>query len=149
MEETPEMNNHYEKPIHGKMEMGSTNIGGSANPLQQEQVEVSNPSFEYLKNKDISVVFKDDGAEIEDIYLDLKNNCKFVICILAKDDTCFSSSLLKKTLNGIKFNLAGINNLIEPENAKFLDEILLSSKYDYTDYIINNWNNNINNIWKL
>ena len=142
MEETPEMNNHYEKPIHGKMEMGSTNIGGSANPLQQEQVEVSNPSFEYLKNKDISVVFKDDGAEIEDIYLDLKNNCKFVICILAKDDTCFSSSLLKKTLNGIKFNLAGINNLIEPENILiciFFNEIKGNSIINDEDkYLLNN-----------
>ena len=31
-------------------------------------------------------------------------------------------------------------NLRNPKNAILLDKILLSFKYDYTDYIINNWN---------
>ena len=31
-------------------------------------------------------------------------------------------------------------NLIEPKNALFLEKIILSNKYDYTEYIINNWN---------
>ena len=31
-------------------------------------------------------------------------------------------------------------NLKNPKNALYLEKILLSNKYDYTDYIINNWN---------
>ena len=116
MDETPEMNNHAEKPIHGKMEINASNMGSSENPIQKEQIEISNAQFDFLQSNDISVAFNYNGAEIENIYLDLKNSCKYVICILAKDDTYFSSDLLKKTLNAIKYNLPGINKLIEPEN---------------------------------
>ena len=116
MDETPEMNNHAEKPIHGKMEINASNMGSSENPIQKEQIEISNAQFDFLQSNGISVAFNYNGAEIENIYLDLKNSCKYVICILAKDDNYFSSDLLKKTLNAIKYNLPGINKLIEPEN---------------------------------
>ena len=117
MEETPEMNNNnFEKPMHGQMDINSVNIGSSENPLQKEQIDVSNSCFTYLQNNETGIAFKYDGAELENIYLELKNNCKFVICILAQDDSYFTSSLLNKTLNGIKYNLSGINKLIEPEN---------------------------------
>ena len=129
MEETPEKNNQFEKPIHGKIEIGPSKIADSTNPLEKTQIEQneeSNSNFNYFHKKDESIAFKQDGAEIENIYIDLKNSCKFVICILCQDDTCFSSSLLKKTLNGIKYNLSGINKLIEPENiliCLFFNEI--------------------------
>ena len=126
MAETPEINNHVEKPMHGKIQINSSNIGASTNPLEKEQFEILNSNFDYLQNNDISIVFKDKGEEIENIYLELKNNCKFVICIICQDDTSFSSALLKETLKGIKFNIAGINKLIEPENiliCLFFNEI--------------------------
>ena len=127
MEETPEMNNNnFEKPMHGKMEIRTSNIGSSENPLQKEQIEVSDPCFNYFQNNENSIVFQFNGAEIENVYLELKNSCKFVICILAQDDSYFTSSLLNKTLNGIKYNLSGINKLIEPENiliCVFFNEI--------------------------
>ena len=117
MEETPEYNNnHIEKPMHGKMEINSSNVGSSTNPLQKEQLEISNSSFNFLQNNETSVAFQFNGGELEGIYAEIKNNCKFVICILAQDDSYYTSSLLKKTLNGIKYNLSGINKLIEPEN---------------------------------
>jgi hypothetical protein len=102
--------------MHGQMDINSVNIGSSENPLQKEQIDVSNSCFTYLQNNETGIAFKYDGAELENIYLELKNNCKFVICILAQDDSYFTSSLLNKTLNGIKYNLSGINKLIEPEN---------------------------------
>ena len=127
MEETPEMNNNnFEKPMHGKMEIRTSNIGSSENPLQKEQIEVSDPCFNYFQNNENSIAFQFNGAEIENVYLELKNSCKFVICILAQDDSYFTSSLLNKTLNGIKYNLSGINKLIEPENiliCVFFNEI--------------------------
>ena len=142
MDETPEMNNHVEKPIHGKMEINTSNLGSSENPMQKEQIEVSNAQFDFLQTQEISVAFKYDGAEIENIYLDLKNSCKYVICILAKDDTYFSSALLKKTLNAIRFNLPGINKLIEPENILiciFFNEINNNSIFNEEEkFLLNN-----------
>ena len=127
MEETPENNNNnIEKPMHGKMEINSSNMGSSTNPLQKEKLEISDSSFNYLQSNEESTAFQFNGAELENIYSELKNNCKFVICILAQDDSFITSALLRKTLNGIKYNLSGINKLIEPENiliCVFFNEI--------------------------
>ena len=113
MEETPENNNNnIEKPMHGKMEINSSNMGSSTNPLQKEKLEISDSSFNYLQSNEESTSFQFNGAELENIYSELKNNCKFVICILAQDDSFITSALLRKTLNGIKYNLSGINKLI-------------------------------------
>ena len=36
MKETPEINNRVEKPMHGKIEMNSSNVGASTNVLQKD-----------------------------------------------------------------------------------------------------------------
>ena len=126
MEETPENNSNIQKPMHGSLGMNNSNIGSSKNPMQNDQLEISNSSFNYLKNNESSTTFQYTGAGIENIYAELKNNCKLVICILAQDDTYSTSDLLRKTLNGIKYNLSGVNNLIETENiliCVFFNEI--------------------------
>ena len=141
MEETPESNSNIQKPMHGKMEMNNSNIGSSTNPMQKEQLEISNSQFNYLQNNESSIIFEYEGGDIENIYGDLKNNCKLVICILAQDDTYPSSNLLKETLNGIKYNLPGVNNLIEPENiliCVFFNEIKGNSIFNEEEkYLLN------------
>ena len=141
MEETPENNSNIQKPMHGKMEMNNSNIGSSTNPMQKEQLEISNSQFNYLQNNESSIIFEYEGGDIENIYGDLKNNCKLVICILAQDDTSPSSNLLKGTLNGIKYNLPGVNNLIEPENiliCVFFNEIKGNSIFNEEEkYLLN------------
>ena len=130
MQETPEIenNNINNKPLHGKINMDSINLGESNNPLQKS--EISETSFNFLQPKDTSIAFDVSGAEIEDVYVGLKTNCKFVICILAKDDTYFSSSLLKDTLFGIQMNISIIKKLIEPEN------LLICVSFDKKNYYI-------------
>ena len=144
MKETPEINNRVEKPMHGKIEMNSSNVGASTNVLQKDNIDISNDLFDFLQNKDNSdsVAFKLDGAEIENIYLEIKNNCKLAICIIVENDMSFNSILLKKTLDGIKYNLPGINKLIEPENiliCVFFKEIKGNSIFNDQDkYLLNN-----------
>ena len=134
MKETQENNSNIQKPMHGSLGMNNSNIGSSKNPMQNDQLEISNSSFNYLKNNESSTTFQYTGAGIENIYAELKNNCKLVICILAQDDTYSTSDLLRKTLNGIKYNLPGVNNLIEPENiliCVFFNEIKGNSIFKF------------------
>ena len=87
------------------------------------------------------------NLKIEDVYVGLKTNCKFVICILAKDDTYFSSSLLKDTLFGIQMNISIIKKLIEPENlliCVFFNEIKGNSIFNESDKLL--LNNKLNYI---
>ena len=147
MQETPEIenNNINNKPLHGKINMDSINLGESNNPLQKS--EISETSFNFLQPKDTSIAFDVSGAEIEDVYVGLKTNCKFVICILAKDDTYFSSSLLKDTLFGIQMNISIIKKLIEPENlliCVFFNEIKGNSIFNESDKLL--LNNKLNYI---
>ena len=148
MKETPEINNHVEKPLHGKIEMNSSNIGASTNVLQKDNIDISTDLFDFLQNNENndSVPFKSDGAEIENIYLELKNNCKLAINIIVENDMSFNSVLLKKTLDGIKFNLQGINKLIQPENILiciFFKEIKGNSIFNEQDkYLLMQASNN-------
>ena len=149
MEETAENennnnSNNIPKPMHGKINMDSINIGASPNSLRKSENEKLESSFNYLQDKydkDNSLAFDIKGAEIENIYAELKTSCKFVICILAKDDTYFSSSLLKDTLFGIQINLSSINKLIEPEDlliCVFFNEIKSNSIFNELDkYLLN------------
>jgi hypothetical protein len=142
MEETAEGNSRVEKPIHGKIEMNASNIAGSTNPLQKENIEISNEQFNFLQNNEDTVAFKFDGAEIENIYLEIKNKCKLAICIIVENDLDFNGILLRKTLGGIKFNLSGMSKLIEPENiliCVFFKEIRGKIIFNEQDkYLLNN-----------
>ena len=146
MEETPENNsnniNNIQKPMHGKINMDSINIGASTNSLKKSQMEEkSETSFTFFQNNDTNIAFSIDGGEIENIYTEIKTSCKFVICILIKDDTYFSSSLLKDTLFGIQINISAINKLIEPENlliCAFFNEIKSNSIFNESDQLLLN-----------
>ena len=142
MEETAEGNSRVEKPIHGKIEMNASNIAGSTNPLQKENIEISNEQFNFLQNNEDTVAFKFDGAEIENIYLEIKNKCKLAICIIVDNDLDFNGILLRKTFGGIKFNLSGMSKLIEPENiliCVFFKEIRGKIIFNEQDkYLLNN-----------
>ena len=111
-------NKIYEKPLHGEQIPGSINIKDSANPLQSEKIEISNTTFNFLKTTGQTYNFNlIDLGEISYLYQNLKSQCKYVICLLVKDDSYFSSKLLEKTLDGIQYNLDSLNQiLINPEN---------------------------------
>ena len=74
-------------------------------------------NFPLLETNNISIKFTMNGNEINTIYKLIKGKCKYVICILMKDDTYYNSQLLQKTLLGIDYNINTLKKLlIEPEN---------------------------------
>ena len=78
---------------------------------------IINKNFNYLESNNISIKFGMDGGEINTLYKLVKGKCKYVICILMKDDKSSNSQLLKETLSGIDYNIISLKEiLIEPEN---------------------------------
>ena len=110
--------NINEKPLHGPIS-NSINVAGSNNPMQDENINVSNSIFSSLhQSGDVKILKKSNEDEIRDIYSNLSSKYKYVICILIKDDTCFNSDLLDKTFTELINNIKTLNVLlINPENV--------------------------------
>ena len=94
-------------------------------------------NFNYIQTNGFSTKFKMEGTSIDFIYKLKKENCKYIICILIKDDSYFNSKILEKTLLGIKYNLQYLKDiLIEPENILiciFFNEIKTDDIFDEED----------------
>ena len=140
--ETNQDDNEYNgKPMHGSQLPNSVNGSGSAEKLENERNNLSNTGFNFLQPNGRNICFNVDGGEIEEIYENLKNQCKFIICILMKDDTYFSGTLLEKTFDAIKNNISGLKKLLKPENlliCVFFNEIKSDSIFNEEEFYNNN-----------
>ena len=111
-------NNFTEKPLYTtKANTESYNIEISYNPFQKKSKNKKTSNFKYLQSSLLSTTFEKDGKSIEFIYNQLQGQCKYVICILIKDDSYINNLLLEKTLIGIKNNISSLEQtFIEPSN---------------------------------
>ena len=138
-------NQYYEKPLHGNQIASLINIKDSTNIMKSEKIDIPNTTFNFLKTTGQSYHFNiNDLGEISYLYQTLKSKIKYVICILVKDDTYFSSKLLEKTLEGIKENIDSLNPMsIDSENiliCVFFNEIRNNAIFSENE--INSLNNN-------
>ena len=131
--------NVVEKPLHGQMS-NSFNASASVNPMDNENNEIINltkPSFSFFNPNGDAKTLSNNKEEIQEVFRDLNSNCKYAICILIKDDTYFSGSLLETTLKELINNIKTLNKLlINPENVSiflFFNEINDSSIFSEED----------------
>ncbi len=118
---------------------------GQPNFYYLEQKEGEEPSvFEYKSKNDIN--------EAENIFKPHALTCKYVICILLKEDNNEDSKLLKKTLDGIISNLGDLGELgIKCENILiyiFVNKIK-QNELITRESIINNLNDEKRNNYLL
>ena len=92
------------------------NVSLSPFPSQKEKNK-NKIIFDYFQPYGNIITFNMEDGTIQKLYKPFKSLCKYVICILIKDDTYYNSLLLENTLKGIKSNISEIKQfLIEPEN---------------------------------
>ena len=142
--------NINEKPLHGNQIYNSINLAASTSPMANEKNNLSNNIYTFLQSNGKSYIFRKDNCDdVQSLYQNLQSQCKFVICILTKDDTYFNGKLLEETFKGINDNMKELENLlIKPENVLicvFFNEIKnnlvfneedINSLKNYDDYIL-------------
>ena len=102
-----------EKPLHGNQIYNSVNLAGSTNPMDNEKNNLSINIYTFLQPNGKSYTFRmEDCGDIQSLYKNLQIQCKFVICILVKDDTYFNGKLLEATFKGISDNMKELENLL-------------------------------------
>ena len=116
----------------------NSEIKVSLNPFQKQKDKNKNKIiFDYLQPYGNNITFDMEDGTIQNLYKPFKSLCKYVICILVKDDTYYNSQLLDSTLKGIKSNIPEIKQfLIEPENILiciFFNEFINSNIFNEDD----------------
>jgi len=123
-------NNEYiTKPMHGSQIPDSYN--------QEANLHNSTKFFTFLQPNGNNIFFGSEEGDLDYLYQNIKDNTKYVICILVKDDSDSSNSLLSKTLDGIKNNISSLKNLMKVENiliCAFFNEINNNSIFDEGDF---------------
>ena len=122
-------NTNFEKPMHGSQIPNSYN--------EEDHSNNSKKYFTFLQPNGNNIIFENEEGDLDYLYQNIKDNTKYVICILVKDDSESNDKLLKETLEGIKSNILGLSNLIKAENiliCAFFNEIGNSSIFDEGDF---------------
>ena len=101
-------NTNYEKPMHGSQIQNSYN--------EEDHSFNSKRNFTFLQPNGNNIFFENNEGDLDYLYQNIKDNTKYVICILVKDDSDSSEKLLKDTLEGIKSNILGLSKLMKAEN---------------------------------
>jgi len=122
-------NTNYEKPMHGSQIQNSYN--------EEDHSFNSKRNFTFLQPNGNNIFFENNEGDLDYLYQNIKDNTKYVICILVKDDSDSSEKLLKDTLEGIKSNILGLSKLMKAENiliCAFFNEIWNNSIFDEGDF---------------
>ena len=117
MDEISEKNNDIKEPdsnekitnsSKSKEDEAKTNISDETPKNTSKSAKVNITPFTYFSQDENVSKMSMNGIEIENIYGSKKGNYKYVICVLLKDDSDYSSLLLERTLEGIKNNLGSL-----------------------------------------
>jgi hypothetical protein len=122
-------NSNFEKPLHGSQIPNSYN--------QEDHSNNSIRNFTFLQPNGNNIFFKSAEGDLDYLYQNIRNNTKYAICILVKDDSDSNEKLLKETLEGIKSNILGLSKLMKAENiliCAFFNEIKDNSIFDEGDF---------------
>ena len=113
-----------------------SNIFDYLTPLDEDSIAFSFKINDIENNIENNIENKDEEAQNENIFKDMNENYKYVICILLKNNSNDYCKLLEKTLKGIiDDNLEGLSTLsIEEKNIKifiFINQINLINNDTY------------------
>ena len=117
-----------EKPLHGS-QINSFN--------QEDHLDNSERHFTFLQPNGNNIFFENEQGDLDYLYQNIRDNTKYVICILVKDDLDSSEKLLKHTLEGIKNNIPELSNLMKSDNiliCAFFNEIKDNNIFDEGDF---------------
>ena len=103
-------NKMYEKPLHGSIS-NSNQIRASAIDLNNGNKNESTLFSSFQQSGEPKILKKDDD-EIKEIYNNIKDKYRYVICVLIKDDTFFNERLVQQTFNELIQNIKNLNKLL-------------------------------------
>ena len=142
-------NNNFQEKVFYIPSNDHSYIRNPKNPFSGNEEKEEKKYFPFLINLGKSVIFKNEGRELENLYNSLKGKIRYVICIKMDDDSYYNSEVLKRTLHRIKNNISSLKEMhLELKNILICiffktirtKEIFNNKDYenldDFNDYIL-------------
>ena len=114
-------------------------INKSPNPFIGKEDTEENKNYPFLIPIGKSVIFENEGRELENLYNNMKGKIRFVVCLIMEDDTKKYSERLRKTIHSIENNIYSFKGMnLDSKNILvciFFKKIIGKEIFNKKDYV--------------